>query len=129
MNMKTKLKQPDVKQVMGESETRGRLANRAQTAGPPVNSELRKQEAFLEEARKECKRELLADHIETIRTLRDAKRFTFRAIAEWLNKRGIETDHSAVYRTYLAAIPASQRNPSDDWSDVDEPGYGDEPAK
>ena len=62
----------------------------------------------------------------TIKTLRDEKKFTFRAIAEWLGKRGIETDHSAVYRTYLAAIPAQDRDPWTDWSDVDEPGYGDE---
>ena len=83
-------------------------------------------EAFLEEAKKEAKRILIADHIETIKALRDEKRFTFRAIAEWLGKRGIDTDHSAVYRAYLADIPAEARHPEQDWSDVDEPGYGDE---
>jgi hypothetical protein len=78
-------------------------------------------EAFLVEAKKESKRKLLADHERTIVTLRDEKRFTFREIAEWFNKRGIETDHSAVYRVYLASIPVERRNPNEDWSDVDEP--------
>jgi len=82
-------------------------------------------EAFLEEAVKERKRVLLMDHIKTIRTLRIEKKFTFRAIADWLCQRGIEVDHSAVYRAYLASIPEEDRNPFQDWSDVDEPGYGD----
>src|ERR1017187_6069338 len=81
---------------------------------------------FLEEAKKEPKRILLMDFIRTITTLRDEKKFTFRAIAEWFAKRGVETDHSAVYRVYLASTPEHQRHPDQDWSDVDEPGYGDE---
>ena len=85
-------------------------------------------EAFLEEAKKEAKRSLLMDHIQTIKALREQKRFTFRGIAKWLGERGIETDHSAVYRTYLAAIPEEKRDPCTDWSDVDEPGFGDESA-
>jgi hypothetical protein len=86
-------------------------------------------EAFLEEAKKEPRRKLLIDHIRTIKTLRDEKRFTFRAIAGWLGKRGVETDHSAVYRTYLSTIPDDQRDPGEDWTDVDEPGFGDEDAR
>jgi hypothetical protein len=85
-------------------------------------------EAFLEEAKKEPKKILLSDYIGTIRTLRDEKKFTFRAIAEWFEKKGIETDHSAVYRTYLACIPEQRRDPEADWSKVDEPGFGDENA-
>jgi hypothetical protein len=85
-------------------------------------------EAFLEEAKKEPKKILLSDYIGAIRTLRDDKKFTFRAIAEWFEKRGVETDHSAVYRTYLAAIPEQLRDPEGDWSKVDEPGFGDENA-
>ncbi|MEO6871475.1 MAG: hypothetical protein ABI233_04555, partial [Chthoniobacterales bacterium] len=65
--------------------------------------------AFLEDAKKEAKRKLLSDHVETINVLRNEKRFTFRAIADWLTARGIETDHSAVYRAYLGAIPIDQR--------------------
>jgi hypothetical protein len=75
-------------------------------------------EAFLEEANKEPKRLLLLDHIRTIRTLRNEKKFTFRAIAEWLNERGFETDHSAVYRVYLASIPEQDRDPSENWDDA-----------
>jgi hypothetical protein len=86
-------------------------------------------EAFLEEAKKEPKRILLMDYIRAIKTLRDEKKFTFRAIAEWLGERGIETDHSAVYRTYLAEIPPRFRDPDTDWSEVDEPDFGDENVK
>jgi hypothetical protein len=83
-------------------------------------------ESLLEEAKKEPKRILLMDFISTIDTLRNEKKFTFRAIADWLGERGIETDHSAVYRTYLASIPPRERHPDEDWSDAEEPGYGDE---
>ena len=68
-------------------------------------------EFLLKEARKERKRVLLMEHIKTINVLRDEKKFTFRAIAEWLSQRGIKVDHSAVYRTYLAAIPEEKRQP------------------
>jgi hypothetical protein len=70
------------------------------------------EEAFLQAAEQEPKRILLADHIKTIITLRDKKRLTFRAIAEWFGERGVETDQSAVYRAYCASIP-----------NVDEFGY------
>jgi hypothetical protein len=85
------------------------------------DSEIPAPDAFLEEAKNEPKRKLISDHIRTINTLREEKRFTFRAIAEWLTKRGIETDHSSVYRAYLAAIPEDQRDPDTDWEDVDMP--------
>ena len=62
-------------------------------------------EAFLQEAEKEPKRILLVDHINTITTLRDKKRLTFRAIAEWFGERGIETDQGAIYRAYCASFP------------------------
>jgi hypothetical protein len=75
--------------------------------------------AFLEEARNEPKRKLLIDHIQTINLLRNEKRFTFRAIAEWLTARGIETDHSSVYRAYLSAIPEDQRDPNEDWEELE----------
>jgi hypothetical protein len=77
-------------------------------------------EEFLEEARREPKRKLVWDHIETINHLRNEKRFTFRDIAAWLTARGVEMDHSAVYRAYIAAIPEDQRNPHEDWTEVDE---------
>jgi hypothetical protein len=62
-------------------------------------------EAFLEQAEKEPKRILLGDHIKTITTLRDKKRLTFRAIAEWFGERGVETDQGAIYRAYCASFP------------------------
>ena len=83
-------------------------------------------EAFLKDAENEPKRSLLLDHLATICVLRNKKRFTFRAIADWLGERGVETDHSAVYRAYLTSIPADERHPNEDWSDVDAPGFGDE---
>src|ERR1022692_2333833 len=70
-----------------------------QTISAVAESDCPPPEAFLEEAKKEPKRVLLMDYIGTIRTLRYEKKFTFRAIAEWFGKRGIETDHSAIYRT------------------------------
>jgi hypothetical protein len=85
------------------------------------DSEIPAPDAFLEEAKNEPKRKLISDHIKTINTLREEKRFTFRAIAEWLTKRGIETDHSSVYRAYLAAIPEEQRDPNTSWEEVDMP--------
>lgn len=88
---------------------------------PAPDAEIPAPDAFLEEAKNEPKRKLISDHIKTINMLREEKRFTFRAIAEWLTKRGIETDHSSVYRAYLGAIPEDQRDPSEDWSDVDMP--------
>jgi hypothetical protein len=89
-----------------------------QTSGLPP-------EVFLEDAKKEQKRVLLMDHIQTIVLLRDEKKFTFRAIADWFCERGVEVDHSAVYRVYLTYIPRGMRHPDQDWSDVDEPDYGD----
>jgi hypothetical protein len=85
------------------------------------DSEIPAPNAFLEEAKNEPKRKLIGDHIQTINVLRNEKRFTFRAIAEWLTKRGIETDHSSVYRAYLAAIPEEQRDPYTSWEEVDMP--------
>jgi hypothetical protein len=105
-------------------------AAKAKAEKPPVTAVVQSDcpppEAFLEEAKKEPKRILLMDYISTINTLRNEKKFTFRAIAEWLVARGVETDHSAVYRTYLAAVPPQYRNPDDNWpAEVDEPGFGD----
>ena len=75
-------------------------------------------EAFLDEAKQEPKRLLLLDHIKTIQTLRDEKKFTFRAIAAWLNQHGFDTDHSAVYRAYLCAIPEELRDPRENWDEA-----------
>ena len=86
---------------------------------PPPPAQAPRVELFLEDAKNEPKRNLIVDHRDTICVLRKEKRFTFRAIAEWLSERGIETDHSAVYRAYLSSIPEEDRDPRGDWSDVD----------
>ncbi|HWY29297.1 MAG TPA: hypothetical protein VNX46_01000 [Candidatus Acidoferrum sp.] len=74
-------------------------------SGTTMQADVLPEEAFLADAEKEPKRILLADHTRTIRTLRDKKRLTFRAIAEWFGERGLETDQSAVYRAYCASFP------------------------
>ena len=102
--------------VMPKNEPKSKIQKKSATPElkpatvfpPPArasDSEVPPSDAFLEEAKNEPKRKLISDHSETITVLRNEKRFTFRAIAEWLSERGIEADHSAVYRTYLAAIP------------------------
>ena len=101
-----------------KNHKRGRSHKAVTTAVP--KSTLTPREAFLEEARSEPKRKLVWDHIETINHLRNEKRFTFRDIAAWLTARGVEMDHSAVYRAYVAAIPKDQRDPREDWTEVDE---------
>jgi len=94
-----------------------------------VQADCSLQESLQAEAMKEPKRFMLMDFIATIKTLRDEKKFSFRAIADWLGQRGIETDHSAVYRIYLAAIPEENRDPEGDWSDIDASGVTDENVK
>lgn len=84
-------------------------------------SEVPLPDAFLEEAKKEPKRLLISDHIKTINLLRNEKRFTFREIAEWFEKRGFDVDQSAIYRAYMRDIPDNQRDPYSDWSDIDQP--------
>ena len=101
-----------------KSAKQGRSRKATTTAVPESTIMLR--EAFLEEARREPKRKLVWDHIETINHLRNEKRFTFRDIAAWLTARGVEMDHSAVYRAYIGAIPKDRRSPEEDWTDVDE---------
>jgi hypothetical protein len=48
----------------------------------------------------ELDRQLLADYADTIKVLRDEKRFSFREIAEWLQGYGVDCDHNSVYREY-----------------------------
>ena len=65
-------------------------------------------EFLLKEALAEPDRRLVEDYAETIRTLRDGKRFTFREISVWLNERGIECDHNSVYRAYTKGLSAEE---------------------
>ncbi len=110
------------KKQNGESTPRADAGTPTQPAVVAIaHDEVPARDAFLEEAKREPKRKLLSDHIETIKLLRNEKRFTFRSIADWLTERGIATDHSAVYRAYLADIPEEQRDPREDWSEVEIP--------
>lgn len=102
----------------GKSKARSEAKLESQPAVVVTQSEVPPSEAFLEQAKQEPKRLLLLDHAKTIHTLRDEKKFTFRAIAAWLNARGFETDHSAVYRAYICAIPENQRNPDENWDEA-----------
>jgi hypothetical protein len=52
------------------------------------------------EAQKESRRRGLDDYRETIRLLKDEKGFSLREIASWLQERGVNVDHNAVWRTY-----------------------------
>jgi len=62
-------------------------------------------EYLLEEAMKEPDRKLLEEYIQSIKVLRDYKRFTFREIADWLKEYGVIADHNAIYRAYLKHTP------------------------
>lgn len=52
---------------------------------------------ILKEAKGVKEKETLAPHEQTIRTLRE-KKYSWREIAEFLRERGIDTDHSKVFR-------------------------------
>ena len=81
------------------------------TPSTVVQTDVPEPEAFLEQARAEPKRKLILDHIRTIHVLRDEKKLTFSAIADWLKERGFQTDRSAVYRAYLLSIPPNPNDP------------------
>ena len=52
---------------------------------------------MLRDAKRAPERETLAAHRETISTLRQ-KNYTWREIAEFFRERGMETDHSKLFR-------------------------------
>jgi hypothetical protein len=54
-------------------------------------------EEILEAAKAAPHRNPLEDHRATIETLRQ-KKYTWREIADFLNDRGVETDHTTIYR-------------------------------
>ena len=51
--------------------------------------------------------EASADYSEAIRVLKEDKGFSFREIAAWLQQRGLNTDHNAVWRAYSKANQTS----------------------
>ncbi len=57
-------------------------------------------------AAQEAAPRVLEDYCEAIKILRE-KKFTFREIAEWLEKEfGIEADHNSVWRAYTKRMDA-----------------------
>ncbi|MBT7412236.1 MAG: hypothetical protein HN828_04165 [Candidatus Thioglobus sp.] len=52
---------------------------------------------ILEEANKQPKKESLLEYIEAIEVLR-SKGYTWREVAKFLNDRGVETDHTKIYK-------------------------------
>jgi hypothetical protein len=54
-------------------------------------------EALLEKARKAPARTELAEHLESIRTLRE-KKWSWREVSEFLKEHGVDTDHTKLLR-------------------------------
>ena len=54
---------------------------------------------LLEEALAENDKHYLRPYWKTINALRE-KKFSYRQIAEWLNQRGLNVDHNAIYREH-----------------------------
>lgn len=62
---------------------------------------------LLREAEKEIGHGDLKNYARVIATLRQ-KGFSFREIAEWLNARGVPTNHNAVYRVFTTCLAGSE---------------------
>jgi hypothetical protein len=71
---------------------------------PVVEVEPAPPDMVLQDALGEPDRRLLEEYGDSIRVLRDDKRFTFREIAEWLQEYGIDCDHNSVYREYTKGL-------------------------
>lgn len=65
------------------------------------------------------KKRILEQYSHVIAILRDKKKFSFREIADWLDERGIECDHNAVYRQYCA-LQADDPGLYNDWEREEE---------
>ena len=62
---------------------------------------------LLQEAQKEIGHGDLKSYTTVIATLRK-KGFSFREIAEWLNARGVPTNHNAVYRIFTNCLASGE---------------------
>jgi hypothetical protein len=98
----TKTKRPKAK----PSEPRQETSSPKPSEPPPPDM-------LFKLAEEEPDRMALEEYINTIRLLRDDKRFTFREIAEWLKENGVETDHNAVYRAYRRHVPPEHQDELD----------------
>jgi hypothetical protein len=89
MNMKEKTK------IVGSRQQALKSQPPSSTAAqypPPLN--------LIEIAEREPERKRVEESAEVMSKLRDTKGFTFRAIADWLCKHGVPTDHNEVFRTH-----------------------------
>jgi hypothetical protein len=76
--------------------------------GPPPQVVTAPPEMVFRDAMEEPDRRLLEEYGDSIRVLRNDKRFSFREIAEWLQEYGIECDHNSVYRQYTKGLSDDQ---------------------
>jgi len=68
---------------------------------------------LLKEAEREVAHGDLKNYATVIATLRK-KGFSFREIAEWLNARGLETNHNAVYRVFTTCLARGEAEAIED---------------
>lgn len=68
--------------------------------GPPP-------EFLLEKALQEPSIIDVRQYLDSIRVLRN-KGYSFREIAEWLNKAGVDTNHNTVYRVYTQSMSSQE---------------------
>ncbi len=45
----------------------------------------------------------VAEYVQVIGVLRD-KSFSYREISNWLQDRGVQMDHNAIYRAYMKSL-------------------------
>ena len=62
---------------------------------------------LLAEAEEEANLDFLEEYVQVIGTLRN-KGFSYRDIASWLAKRGVEADHNAIYRVYMKNLTRTE---------------------
>ncbi len=58
---------------------------------------MNKAKTLLEEAKEQPTKNTLVEHVDTIKTLRK-KNYSWREIADFLNKSGVSTDHTKLFR-------------------------------
>jgi len=90
-----------------KSETTPNLSM-TEVGGPPPEVVPAPPEIVFRDAMDEPDRRLLEEYADSIKVLRDEKRFTFREIAEWLQEYGVECDHNSVYRQYTKGLSYEQ---------------------
>jgi len=83
-----------------------------------VQLEMPPPDALLREAEEEPNYRDLSEYCPVIATLR-GKGFSYREIAEWLSKRGVDLDHNAVYRLYTRNMSDHEAKMEDQEADLE----------